>query len=105
MNETRASLRLAPAAARYGEGAIAFHWLVAALIGFLGVLGLSFGYIPREQRAFWINLHVCVGLVYFGLVLARLVWRTVHRPPDPPPEIGENWPAARRSRPIASCMR
>jgi len=88
MNEMRASQKLAPAAVRYGEGAIAFHWLVAALIAFLGVLGLSFGYIPKEQRAFWINLHVCVGLVYFGLVLARLAWRALHRPPDLPPDIG-----------------
>ena len=30
-----------------------------------------------------------VGLVYFALVIARLVWRTSHKPPDLPPDIGE----------------
>jgi len=89
MNETLTRQRLTPAAVRYGAGAIAFHWLVAALVVFLGVLGLSFGYIPREARPFWINLHVSVGLVYFALVLARLAWRAGHRPPDLPPGIGE----------------
>jgi len=89
MNEMLTSRRLAPAAKRYGEGAIAFHWLAAALVVFLGVLGLSFDFIPREARPFWINLHVCVGLIYFALVLARLAWRAGHRPPDLPPDIGE----------------
>ena len=45
--------------------------------------------IPKELRPFWINVHGCVGLVYFALVIARLVWRTSHKPPDLPPDIGE----------------
>jgi cytochrome b561 len=65
---------------------MAFHWAVAALIVFLGVLGLLFEDIPRESRAFWINLHGTVGLVYFALVIARLVWRTNHKAPDLPPD-------------------
>ena len=73
---------------RYGSAAIAFHWIAAALIVFLGTLGLLFDDIPREARPFWINVHGCVGLVYFALVIARLAWRSAHRPPDLPSNIG-----------------
>jgi cytochrome b561 len=84
-----ASQKIPAAAARYGAGAIAFHWIVAALIVFLGVLGLLFDRIPRPDQAFWINVHGCVGLVYFALVLGRVGWRLTHRPPDLPPDVGE----------------
>ncbi|RBP04170.1 cytochrome b561 [Roseiarcus fermentans] len=76
------------APARYGSGAVAFHWTVAALIVFLGGLGLLFDDIPKEARPFWINVHVCVGLVYFLLVIARILWRATHTAPDLPPEVG-----------------
>jgi cytochrome b561 len=74
---------------RYDVAAVAFHWTVAALIVFLGALGLLFGEIPRDVRPFWINVHGCVGLVYFALVLARLAWRATHNPPHLPAGMGE----------------
>jgi cytochrome b561 len=89
MNVLAAGQRLAPALTRYGSTAVAFHWAVAALVVFLGTLGLMFGEIPKEARAFWINIHGCVGLIYFALVIARLAWRTSHKAPDLPPDIGE----------------
>jgi cytochrome b561 len=79
----------APAPARYGAGAVTFHWTVAALIVFLGGLGLLFDDIPKEARPFWINVHVCVGLIYFALVIARVLWRTTHKAPDLGADIGE----------------
>ena len=78
-----------PAPARYGAGALAFHWTVAGLIFFLGALGLLFDEIPREARPFWINVHVCVGLIYFALVIARLLWRATHKAPHLPAGVGE----------------
>ena len=75
MDVLAAGRRLAPALTRYGSTAVAFHWVVAALVIFLGALGLLFDDIPKESRAFWINIHGCVGLIYFALVVARLVWR------------------------------
>ena len=89
MNVLATGQRVAPALTRYGSTAVAFHWAVAALVVFLGTLGLLFDDIPKESRAFWINIHGCVGLVYFALVIARLGWRTSHKPPDLPPDIGE----------------
>jgi cytochrome b561 len=73
---------------RYGAGAIAFHWTVAAFIMFLGALGLLFDDIPKESRPFWINVHGCVGLIYLALVIARLAWRTSHAPPALPADVG-----------------
>jgi cytochrome b561 len=78
-----------PALERYGAGAIAFHWIVAALIVFLGGLGLLFDDFPKASQPFWINVHGTVGLIYFALVLARIGWRFTHRPPDLPPDVGE----------------
>jgi cytochrome b561 len=80
---------LAPARASYGAGAVTFHWTAAALIVFLGALGLLFDDIPREIRPFWINVHVCVGLIYFVLVISRVLWRATHKAPDLPPDVGE----------------
>jgi cytochrome b561 len=78
----------APVRERYTSGAVAFHWTVAALIVFLGGLGLLFDDIPRESRPFWINVHGTVGLIYLAVVLARIGWRFTHRPPDLPADIG-----------------
>lgn len=89
MRDTVLRRRIDPAPARYGSGAIGFHWTVAALVVFLGTLGLLFDDIPKELRPFWIDVHGCVGLVYFALVIARLAWRATHTPPDFPPDIGE----------------
>ncbi len=89
MNVLATGRRIAPVLARYGSTAVAFHWAVAALVVFQGTLGLLFDDIPKESSAFWINVHGCVGLVYFALVIARLGWRTTHKPPDLPPDIGE----------------
>src|SRR5271169_42123 len=74
---------------RYDAAAVAFHWTVAALILFLGALGLLFDDIPRQARPFWINVHASVGLVYLALVIARIGWRATHPAPDLPPDMGE----------------
>ena len=89
MNSPATQRRIAPALTRYGSTAVAFHWAVAALVVFLGTLGILFDDIPKESRPFWINVHGCVGLIYFALVIARLGWRISHKPPDLPPDIGE----------------
>ena len=89
MNVLATGRRIAPVLARYGSTAVAFHWAVAALVVFQGTLGLLFDDIPKESSAFWINVHGCVGLVYFALVIARLGWRTTHKPPDLTLDIGE----------------
>ena len=55
MNVLAGGQRVAPALTRYGSTAVAFHWVVATLVIFLGTLGLLFDDIPKESRPFWIT--------------------------------------------------
>ena len=71
---------------RYDLVAIVLHWMIAALVLIVGVLGLFFEAIPRASRLFYINLHTTIGLVMFGLILMRLLWRLTH----PAPAVDEN---------------
>lgn len=72
-------------AMRYNRVAMFLHWVVAALVIFVGALGLAFEIIPRATRMFWINMHTTVGLVMFGLILMRALWRLSHPAPAPNP--------------------
>jgi cytochrome b561 len=75
---------------RYDPVAMFLHWTVAAFVIFVGALGLLFDVIPRANRLFWINIHTCVGLVMFGFILMRVLWRLAH--PAPPPNPGWSRP-------------
>ncbi len=72
---------------RYDLVAIVLHWMIAVLVLVVGALGLSFEAIPRASRLFYINLHTTIGLVMFGLILMRLLWRLTH----PVPAVDEKW--------------
>ena len=85
-------------AARYGNGAIGFHWVMVALIVVVGVLGLLHDSWPKSTQDFWINIHAMIGLTVWALAIARLWWRSTHTPPDLPPDIGEF--SRRLSRPV-----
>ena len=76
-------------AARYGNGAIGFHWVMVVLIVVVGVLGLLHDSWPKSTQDFWINIHAMIGLTVWALAIARLWWRSTHTPPDLPPDIGE----------------
>ncbi|MGD2141241.1 MAG: cytochrome b [Burkholderiales bacterium] len=72
------------ASARYGNVAIALHWIVAVFILVLIGLGLYMVDIPRgtPERAFFFNLHKSIGLTIGIIVLIRFWWR--HKNPPPP---------------------
>lgn len=75
----------------YDRFAASLHWLTAALVIGLIVLGLA---AEAMQKAFGISefttltLHKSLGITVFALTLLRLVWWFGHRPP-PLPEIPE----------------
>jgi cytochrome b561 len=73
-----------PQAARYGSGAIAFHWMMFVLVVCVGVLGLLHDSWPdKPTQRFWINIHALVGLLLWFMLIGRLWWRSRHKPPAP----------------------
>jgi len=70
---------------RYGTVAIAIHWLSAAAIVVLFVLGLAAAYSGDPgAKAALLRAHVPLGLFVLLLTLLRIVWWFVDRPPAPP---------------------
>ena len=71
-------------AARYTAVAVGLHWLVAALVLVQVTWGWSMQQIPKSPpglRADAFNVHKSIGLVLLALMLLRLGWRLLHRPP------------------------
>lgn len=71
-------------APRYSGVAIAFHWLLAALIIATFTLGVTMvdmpGITPTKLKYF--NWHKWAGVTVFGIAVLRLLWRLRH--PAPP---------------------
>jgi cytochrome b561 len=61
---------------RYDRGSIVLHWLTAALVGLLWVLGQTVDWFPKgEPRIAARSLHIVLG-ISLALVLAwRIGWR------------------------------
>jgi cytochrome b561 len=76
--------------ARYSNGAIALHWLTAALIVANLLLGLSMVPLPISPRKLqWYQWHKWVGITVFLFTCLRLGWRSVN--PAPPPVPMPEW--------------
>jgi cytochrome b561 len=75
---------------RYGAGAIALHWLTAALIIANLALGLSMVPLPISPRKLqWYAWHKWIGITVFLLTCLRLAWRSAR--PAPPPVAMPEW--------------
>ena len=92
------SSRPPPTAIRYGGGAMVFHWTTFVLVIIVGILGLLHDSWPKQTQAFWINVHTLIGLLLWGVLIARLAWRLRHAPPPLPADVG--WFALRFSGPV-----
>jgi cytochrome b561 len=70
---------------RYGIVAQLFHWVVAALL--FAMLGTNLLREMAEKesaaRTEWMNLHMSLGILLFGIVILRLIW--TKRTPQPEP--------------------
>ncbi|MCB1874729.1 MAG: cytochrome b [Chromatiales bacterium] len=83
---------------RYGWVAIALHWaMAAAIVGLFGLglwmTGLDY-YSPWYQKAPW--LHKSVGILVLLVLLLRVLWRVLDRPPAPLGEPGSGMVYAAR---------
>lgn len=74
---------------RYTTPAIAFHWLIAALVLTLIGLGWFMTDIPKgtPDRAFFYNLHKSIGVTTAILVILRVWWRLTHPAPALPAHV------------------
>ena len=74
---------------RYTRTAVVLHWLIAALVLVMIVLGQVMTEVPREtpMRGPLFNFHKSLGLLVLALMVVRLAWRIGHRPPPLPTDI------------------
>lgn len=69
----------------YTRTAIGLHWLVAiAIVATFGVGFYMHGLPLTPMKLKIYSWHKWAGVTIFMLVLFRLVWRFIHRPPGPP---------------------
>jgi cytochrome b561 len=72
----------------YGTIAKFFHWLMAALIIGMFMVAFTMINIPTSHfSAILFSLHKATGLLLFGLVILRLLWRFMNIEPKLPPSI------------------
>jgi len=83
------TLAAPPTVHHYTPVAMSLHWIMAALILFVGILGLLLDDWPKATRLFWINIHAQIGMLFLVLLIARIWWRRTHTPPELPPEVSE----------------
>jgi len=76
---------------KYSGLAMALHWLVAVAVIVTWQISEAAGRAPtRAARGEIMGNHFALGVVIFGLVAARLIWRMVN-PPPPRPAGGAAW--------------
>lgn len=79
-------MQLANTQQRYGGLAILFHWLMAALITALVVLGLYMVALPdagfETKKITLILVHKEMGVVVLAIALLRLAWRQLNPLPN-----------------------
>ena len=76
---------------RYAAPAVLLHWLLAVMIASLLGIGWYMMAIEDDPGSDWyFDIHKSFGIIVFGLVLLRIVWRATHRP-VPLPTTLPNW--------------
>jgi cytochrome b561 len=94
---------------RYDAIAIALHWLIGiCLLGqiTLGMWMISLPKTPPGLRAGWFNVHKSIGITLGVLILFRVLWRLMHRPPSLGDDIPqwERWVAKANHLILYLCM-
>lgn len=69
----------------YGSIAKFFHWTVALLVIVMILMGISFGYLPRNIfRSFLMQIHKSLGVTILILMVLRLCWHLISKRPKLP---------------------
>jgi cytochrome b561 len=69
---------------RYTRTAVVLHWSIALLILVNVTLGLSGDSVPDDWARPVIDTHKSIGITVLGLVLMRILWRSIHPAPALP---------------------
>ena len=69
------------AEARYSLIAMAFHWLLAALVFLNFFIAWSAEDLPDAEKGRMMGNHMAVGLTVLMLTVLRVAWRIFYRPP------------------------
>jgi cytochrome b561 len=73
---------------QYAKLAVLLHWVLAVLIASLLGLGWYMMSIEDDPGSDWyFDIHKSFGIVVFGLVLLRIIWRATHRPAPLAPKL------------------
>ena len=76
-------MSLKDTATGYGWISIALHWITAIVIIYLLYAGNSIGSLAGEARAATLLRHTSVGITFYVLLVARIVWRFYYGHPGP----------------------
>src|SRR5579872_934060 len=83
-----ADMRVSDTADGYGWISIALHWLAAAVVLTMFVIGTMSQGAAREDYAGLVHLHTTIGLCAYVLLWGRIVWRFMVGHPGPLPKQG-----------------
>lgn len=75
----------------YAKPAVLLHWVMAVLIASLLGIGWYMMSVEDEPGSDWyFDIHKSLGIIVFGLVMLRILWRAGHRP-APLPTVLPGW--------------
>lgn len=69
---------------RYSSVAITLHWLIALMLGGMITLGKNMHGSDGRPVEWMFQLHKSVGITILVLMIARLIWRVMNKPPALP---------------------
>jgi cytochrome b561 len=72
----------------YGWISIALHWLTAAIVLTMFVIGTMSQGAPREEGLRLVHLHTTIGMTAYVLLWGRIMWRFAVGHPGPLPKQG-----------------
>jgi cytochrome b561 len=81
-------MRLADSRNGYGWISIAFHWLTAAIVLTMFVIGSMSQGAGEEAGLRLVHLHTTIGVTAYALLWGRIAWRFVVGHPGPLPRQG-----------------
>jgi cytochrome b561 len=89
-------MQLGNRADNYGWVTIALHWITAAAVIALYIIGEGYGFPDtREGHRAAIGLHISIAMLAWIFLLARIIWYFAQKEPPPP---DQHWSLALLSR-------